>query len=202
MIHLYNARYIRLIKIGKVLKFVEIIILAVFLTVIYLLFVGSGCKGDFCNETTFTENILFSLLSVSFLLIGILNSVRIALDFYILDEDPEIEYLFYTSLIGMAISYGLIGFFYREIAMVSLKRMAPNMFFYSQVLILVVSVVSFFTEPHIWKKANYNIKSRTLLSFIHIILLLTNPPFGVLSSVIITPIITLNTINFDKKYID
>ena len=119
---------------------------------------------------------------------GLLNSVRIGLVFLINDPDPEPEYLFYVSLVGLFISNILFGLFFSDFVSRAEKGQVDAPVFIAEVVVLMFTVGSLLADRQTWDKSTTFVKIRISLSILELVVLLINPYLGIILAVFVIPV--------------
>jgi len=171
-------------------KWVEILLLAVFLTFFGWFFYTNYCVAN-CTVNTFESQYFITFIQFSFIIFAVVNSLRIGLVYLIHDPDDEQETLFYLSLFGLFLSYTIYGIYYPTFLALSSRTQIDSPILFVELILLGGTVLSFLNEKDIWEKSNFFVKFRISLSFLHLLLLIINPQIGIFASIIIFPLMVL-----------
>lgn len=187
-----NAKHINstFLNYSKVVMWFEVLLILVFYTLTFWLLYTNSCPDRSCKDLSPSTELFFSIIEVGFIVWGLFNSLRIALVYMAFDRDKEPETLFHTSLAGLTLCFCVIGLFFQEFDEYSRRVIANSIPFSIELLLILTTAIVLLQEKYIWEKANGFVKVRVGLSFVHLILLLVNPLLGVLTSLIIFPVMT------------
>jgi hypothetical protein len=165
----------------------ELLILCLFFAGVfwlgYIYFCNVECRNIGLGNFTFIDAI-----RIGFPIAAIVNVLRIAVVFRLNDNDDLPEYLFYISLACLALSYVLFGAFLEDFISNSQKTLTNSFGFGLTVATFFIAVGTLLADRQSWDKSTSFVKARIVLSLAHFTLLLINPAFGILASIIIIPI--------------
>jgi hypothetical protein len=198
-----SSLFKRLQVFQEIIKWLEIVLLCLFLIGVFWFFYTSFCAQSTCQDLAISETELSQVIQLTFPIAAILNSLRIGLVSILNDKDNESETLFYLSLIGLAGCYALFGLFFPEYVARSQKYTTDSPAFLLQIILLMFTVGLLLADKQTWDKSISFIKFRISCSLIHLILLIINPVIGLLAGIILVPICVLySPVSSEKMYSD
>jgi hypothetical protein len=171
-----------------VLKWLEVLFTAIFFVVIFWFFYLSLCKADTCKEFWITNQVQNIIVGIFFSVWGLLTSLRIGVVFLLNDPDPEPEYLFYLSLVGIFLSNLLFGLFFNDFVLRAENNQSDTPSFIALILVLMTTVGSLLLDKQTWDKSTAFVKIRISMAVIELVVLLINPYLGIILAGFILPI--------------
>jgi hypothetical protein len=192
-----------LVKINVFLKWVEIVLLPVFLG--YFIFLAftqkTECISGLCQNSwlylnlglfqiEYSQSLFNFIIDYAIPFFAIDGLVRIGLTFWINKREGKFEWFFYAGLIGLASCYYLLSRFYESFAYIHAP--GTNVSAESNVveLILAVLVVSgfmLFREKYNWDRASFFTKFRLMFYSFHLVVCIANINFGIILFLVSIP---------------
>jgi hypothetical protein len=175
--------------VSNIFRFLEYCLISALVIFLTWLFYSQFCNTQSCNLNSPTQENIKLFIQSFFLAFGFSNSIRLASVFLINDPDEDPEDRYYLSLMGLTICYSLIGFFFENFSQIALRTSRESPIFIFTLFTFALTVISILSERGIWDKFTIFLKFRVSYSLLNIILLIFNPGFGIILSILFLPVI-------------
>jgi len=186
--HSYLPRTLR--NVAIILKWAEIIFLLLYLLAVFWFLYTGNCASASCRDMRLTRDTVILGIQVGLTFGGILSSLRIGIAYLVLDQDDDPETLFYLALVGMALTYTIIGVNIQELLGPGDVR-ATSPLLLAAIVSLLISVLLFFADKKTWDKSISFVRVRAIIGILHLLLLIINPVLGVVTTIVLYPLQTL-----------
>jgi hypothetical protein len=183
--------YKNLAALQNTLKWIELIALGAFLVGVFWVFYNALCFDTTCRQSFVNEANLIKAIQVAMPLAAFVGMLRTAVVFLLNDRDSETETLFYLSLLGVVLSYSIVGWFFPVFLDRGQNYFTESPVFVAAIITLLITIALLLADRQTWDKSNVFVRLRVSLSLIHLVLLLINPLIGLLASIIILPVLVL-----------
>jgi hypothetical protein len=171
----------------KILKWVERGLFSYYVIGIFWI-IGTNwlCKGQNCDLNVNRIDIGL-VIQIAFAISGILNSVRIAIVYMIHDKDPKPEKSFFVSLVLMALSYLIFGYYFENDTSGFIQYSDNPVLYVILGLSIFSCTVINLLDKQSWHQNSPFVITRVSLTLFNLIIMFFSPVLGFLTALLIIP---------------
>lgn len=171
----------------KITRVLELIFFGSLLgLVIIFLYYFNSCRPD-CTEIINNNDLAYSIISYSFIIGAVLNSLRIFVIFKLFDNNPSSQNGLYLSLICACISLILYGLFHRTVYSSNMVESYNPVFWGSQIILFIISCSSLLVDKKSWHQSNHFVRVRLSITLFYLAVLLISPLASTITIIIVLP---------------
>jgi hypothetical protein len=144
------------------------------------------CQSQNCDYVN-NQIDLGLIVQVGFIISGIINSIRIAIVYVLHDKDPKPERWFFFSLFLNAISFIIIGYYFRNNINSSIEYISNKPLYALLTLSIFSSSAIILADKISWHNNSTFVQIRISVTLFSLMILFFSPGLGFFSSLLIMP---------------